>query len=291
MMSKINVTNTTEEMRSLGKSLSDKGMVEYSIPSGEIIWCNNYALEKVGYKQQKTWSVSIFDVIPEEFHIKLKEHVANIVANRSYASIWPVKTTSGEVSWWYVFQTRTHHSTRWAQVDYIQTTETGGIAYSFMRMQMDIMNKYGGLNTKVDELDKWVSEKIDELTKKDDELSQSISKITELTSSLIDTKDSIDSFKKELKEQFRELDKKSDEHTTEILKLIGSSVVHSKRLNAFEKHVKMTTDLAIKSITIQTEKAGKGLSKKVAIPVSIVSILTAIIQYLIQSWSKGSWPF
>jgi hypothetical protein len=290
MMAKINTTNT-EEMRSLGRSLLDKGMVEYSIPSGEIAWCNSYVLDKIGHESQKTWDVSIFDMIPNEFHKKLKEHISNISSNGSITSIWPVKTQSGKLSWWYVFQTKTYNSTRWIQVDYIQTTETDDIACSFMRMQMDIMYKCSDLNTKVDELDKWVSEKIDELTKKDNELFQSISEITELTSSLIDTKNSIDQFKGELRKQFKELDKKSDEHTTEILKLIGSSVVHSKRLNAFEKHVKMTTDLAIKSITLQTEKAGKGLSKKIAVPVSIVSIIAAIIQYLIQNWSKNQWPF
>jgi hypothetical protein len=46
----------------------------------------------------------------------------------------------------------------------------------------------------------------------------------------------------------------------------------------------MTTDLAIKSITMQADKAGKGLSKKVTIPVSITAALVTVIQYLIQNW-------
>ena len=69
-----------------------------------------------------------------------------------------------------------------------------------------------------------------------------------------------------------------------ILKLISTDVVHSKRINAFENHVKMTTDLAIKSITMQADKADKGLSKKVTIPVSITAAVVTVIQYLIQNW-------
>lgn len=294
MSRSVNPTVLIDEMRSIGESMHDKGMIEFDLSNGEITWCNQYASEKMGYDGIQSTSASIFSIIPSEFHGQLKKHISNIVMHRGLGfSIWPTTTTSEEIVWWYIYQTRTQYPIRWSYLEFIQITDIHGIAYAFMRMQMDTVNKYGDLSIKISELDQWVHERMEELSEKDSELEQSISEIKELIESFVETRDSIESFKDEIRGQYDALDKKTDDHTAEILKLIGSSVVQTKRMNAFEKHVKMTTDLAIRSLTLQTEKVGKGLPKKVAIPVSIVSILAAIIQYLIQNWAQGSlkWPF
>lgn len=294
MIKTTNPTALVDEMRSLGESMSDKGMIEYDLSTGELIWCNEYALNKIEYKSKGAWDLSIFDVIPNEFHSQLKKYVANITRGKDMGlSVWPTKTTSGDIAWWYVYQTKTQYPIRWAYLEYIQVTSTHGIAYAFMRMQMDTINKYGDLNFKMNELEKWVHEKIEELSDKSEELENSISEIKELAESLVKAKDSINSFKDEIKKQYVELDKKTDDHTAEILKLISSNVINIKRMNAFESHVKVTTDLAIRSIALQTEKVGKGLSKKIAIPVSVISILAAVIQYLVQAWAQNKlvWPF
>ena len=294
MSKSVNPTVLIDEMRSIGESMHDKGMIEFDLSNGEVTWCNQYAAEKMGYDGAQSESVSIFSIIPSEFHSQLKKHVSNIVMHRGLGfSIWPTTSISKEIVWWYIYQTRTQYPIRWSYLEFIQITDMHGIAYAFMRMQMDTINKYGDLSIKFSELDQWVHERLEELSEKDNELEKSVSEIKELTESFIETKDSIKLFKDEVKKQYDALDKKTDDHTAEILKLIGSSVVQTKRMNAFEKHVKMTTDLAIRSLTLQTEKVGKGLPKKIAIPVSMVSILAAVIQYLIQNWAQGSlkWPF
>jgi hypothetical protein len=97
-----------------------------------------------------------------------------------------------------------------------------------------------------------------------------------------------------LRKTFEELEAK---YGSEILKLIGTDIVHDKRIEAFEKHMKMTTDLAIKSIEIQAknssgaiakqaEETSKGLSKKVVIPMSIIAGVVTIVQILVERYFK-----
>jgi hypothetical protein len=77
-----------------------------------------------------------------------------------------------------------------------------------------------------------------------------------------------------------------EEHTVEILKLISTDAMHDARMKAFEEHVKKTTTSAVKSIVSQADKAGRGLSKRVTVPVGVIAAVLTFIQWLIVNWNK-----
>jgi hypothetical protein len=283
-------------MRELGGSIPDKGFIEYNVVTGAINWVNKFVLDKTGYTLEQIKQLGIFQIVPEQFHEKIRESISTISGGKEPgASIWPGKTTSGQISWWYLFQAKTQHPLRWTECEYIQTTEPSGTAFIFMCIQMDTTNNYGKISQKVEELDEWTRNQVQELSRKHKSIEDFIK--TEIKPTLKSAAEAAESAKKaeevvtKAKESIDQLNKKigsindkAEEHTGEILKLISTDVIHSKRITAFEQHVKMTTDLAIKSITMQANKAGKGLSKKVTIPVSITAAVVTVIQYLIQNW-------
>lgn len=289
-----------DKMRELGESILDKGMIEYNVETGSINWVNQFILNKTGYTLEQIKTISIFQLVPEQFHEKIKTSVSTIVRGKEPgSSIWPGKTTSGQISWWYLLQAKTQHPLRWSQCEYVQTTEPSGTAFIFMCIQMDTTNNYGAISQKVTELDEWAKGQIRELSKKyqsiegfiKNEIKPTLENIKDAAESAkraeqvaTEAKNGIDDLKEDLKKKIDSINDKAEEHTGEILKLISSDVIHSKRISAFEQHVKMTTDLAIKSITMQADKAGKGLSKKVTIPVSVTAAVVTVIQYLIQNW-------
>jgi len=282
-----------DKMRELGESVPDKGFIEYNVVTGAINWTNQFILEKTGYSLEEIKRFTIFDIVPDQFHEKIKNSLSTISGGREPgSSIWPGKTTSGQVSWWYLLQAKTQHPLRWSQCEYVQTTEPSGTAFVFMSIQMDVTNKYGAIDQKVAELDRWTRDQINELSRKHrsleefikEEIRPTLNGAKEAAESAKETKKALDELKEDFKKKIDSINDKAEEHTGEILKLISTDVVHSKRITAFEQHVKMTTDLAIKSITMQADKAGKGLSKKVTIPVSVTAAVVTIAQYLIQNW-------
>lgn len=280
-----NTGDITDEMRSLGNSLADKGFLEFDTTSGSIEWANSYFLEQTKYEPEHLYSISLFDAISKEFHESLRNRLVDASEDKEFKpGIWPITVPTGEISWWYISGIRSQYSQQWVQGDLLQVTEPCGATYVFMQVQMNLIDEYGRLSARVDDLDRWVHERVAELTIKNRATDHSIANINKALDSISETKGSIETFKQDMTQQFLAMDRKLDDHTAEIIKLINASVIHSKRMSAFEKHVKMTTDLAIKSITMQTEKVGKGLSKKVAIPVSIISLLVTLLQYFIQNW-------
>ena len=143
-----------EDMRKLGRSLSDKGLIEYNVATGAINWVNDFVLEKTGYTLEQIQRLSIFEIVPEQFHDKMQDSIAVIAKSKEPgSSIWPGKSSLNQITWWYVLQANTQYPIRWAQCDYVQTTENTGTAYTFMCIQMDTTNNYGRLHQKVNELD------------------------------------------------------------------------------------------------------------------------------------------
>jgi len=57
-------------------------------------------------------------------------------------------------------------------------------------------------------------------------------------------------------------------------------------MEAFEAHMKATTSKAVTAIQVQAEKSGKGLARKVSIPVGTIAAIATIVQWLIQNWPK-----
>ncbi len=91
-------------------------------------------------------------------------------------------------------------------------------------------------------------------------------------------------------EKFDSFEEQSTKTSLEILRLIKSDEDRKVRAQAYEEHVKKTTESAIKIIEAQAAKSGNGLSRKVTVPIFVITTLAMIIQFLLQHWNIRIFP-
>jgi len=279
------------KMRARGKSRKNKGMAEVHLGSGSITWVNSYLAESVGMSVKDLCSMTVFDVTPVSLQDKTQEGVANRTAGRpSGYPVWACRTGDGKIAWWYTIQTHTEFPLHWVECELFQKTDPEGITFTFMKFQMELTGRQATTGFHIEELDNWVHEQVERqdtnLTEMSRKLDAAVKLVRSAADAALDSKNASMALQIQVNEKLMSFDNALTDHTSEILKLIGTDQIHDKRIEAFESHVKKTTDLAIKSITMQANRAGKGLSKQVTIPVSVIAALATLIQYLIQNWGK-----
>jgi hypothetical protein len=291
-------------MREEGRVQEDYGVFEIDISQGKVSWANNYVLDRSGYTLDQVQHMTLPDLIPEMFHEIVQDAVMDAESSKDgdskgTTSIWPMKSLDGKVLWWAVSRTSKRYPMSWIHADHIQTTSTSGMSFVFMRAFMRAANGHMGLFEKVSELKDWTSTQIARLDEEDKKLGNSILNLeVKMEDALKASKEAALATKTThaavggLLKSFQDFETK---YGIEILKLIGTDSIHDKRMESFERHVKMTTDLAVKSIEMQAkassegfsrqaEETSKGLSKKVVIPVSIIATIVTIIQIAIERW-------
>jgi PAS domain S-box-containing protein len=294
------------QMREEGRSQDDSGVFEIDLTENKISWANEYAVEHTGYTLDQIKHMTLFDLVPEEFHGKMQDVIAEVstrgsVRNGSPTSVWPVKTSGGKIIWWAVTKSVVEYPAVWLNGDHIQTTGTSGMSFLFMQAFMRAANGQSGLYEQVSELKAWTTDQIARLDEEDKRLRDGLAELeSKMSDALEASKEAANAAKtthkmmESLQKSFQEFETK---YGVEILKLIGTDTIHDKRIDAFEKHVKMTTDLAVKSIEmqaqrsaqgieLQAEESSKGLSKKVVIPVTLIATIATIIQVLVEKFVK-----
>jgi hypothetical protein len=284
------------EMRDLGRSTTDRGVLEVDVSSGKILWANDFFLDKTGYSQDQVEHMTLFDIVPRQFHEELTDR---LTTKKYRNSICPIRSADMKVVWWYTSQLKVEYPLDWTQGEYVQTTDETGVAFSFMRMTMETVNNVGLMQKRQEDMDKWVKGEVERLDASDENLRQDVRRIelkvyhaissskTAAQNSL-NASESVEDLRGDFKTFSKTMEDNQDKATAEILRLIGSDGAQDKRIEAFEKHVKKTTELAIQSITMQAEKAGKGLSKKVTWPVSLIAAIATVVQAVIQHWTEIS---
>ena len=281
-------------LRDTGRRMTNRGVFEFDITTGVFTWANDYALSILGYNQSQLGSLTIFDIVQEEFHDIVRSNLNDGSKFKFY--IWPSKMINGDIAWWYISQTQIHHPLQWSHGDLIQKTDSSGVAFSFMKTQMETTNNYSQIQNQLNELDEWVKEQIKNLSEEDKALWEFTKNIEEKISNVVEasthaanvsssTRKEVEKLGSIMIEQYKSFDEKFASHTTEIIKLMNSDESHNERIEAFEKHIKNITDLAIKAVTVQAERIGKGISKQIAIPVAGITALATAIQWITQHWS------
>lgn len=278
------------EIRSAGDSLQDSALVEVDLLTGELVWANRFYLERMGLSLSQLRTMTVFDLMPAAFHEAAREALADKSSGRPFRpEIWPSRIAGSDmVAWWYVCQARTVLHRHWSWMELIQETDVSGPGYAFMRVQMTVLSAQVRDRARVDELEAWTHTEVDRLGRDVADLRRDVLDATyaaraaaasseKAQKAAEEVKAEIGSIKTELVTQFREL----KNHESEILRLISSDVGHDKRLQAYESHMRTTSDLAVEAIRKAASDGGRGLSRKVTIPVSLIAALATLIQYLI----------
>lgn len=289
------------QMRDEGRVLIDTGMFEINLIENEVTWGNDYAIDRSGYTLDQIRHMTVLEMVPAPFHSAVQDAIGEASNKRasseasSSTSVWPMQSPGGKIIWWAVSKTVIDYPMVWIHVDHIQTTGHSGMSFVFMKAFMQAANGQTALCNQIAELKAWAKDQIERLDDRSDRLQSSMAALEEkLGESLNAAKEAAATgnasigMMKDLKESFREF---RDKYDTEIMKLIGTDSIHDKRIDAFEKHAQMITELAMKSIEMQAKKSSdglvhqaeessRGLSKKVVIPVSVIAGIVTILQVL-----------
>lgn len=286
------------EVREQGRAMDDRALLEVNVSVGGFSWANDFALATLGYTQQQLCDMSVFDLCPSEFHERLREEMTEAHDGRTRRfSVRPMRTAHGAVCWWYVYQVRSHLPLQWVYAEHVQNTPTSGPEFSFMSMQMETVNSQAALEARIEDLDDWVREqisrvdqdvlsvrgKLEELVVKTD---SAISAAKNAATNALDAKNAANGIKSELDSYFRRFEEYHSQHAGEILKLISTDTLHDRRIEAFEEHVKTTTELAVAAIERQANRAASGLSRRVTVPVGVIAAVATALQLLLQHWSS-----
>lgn len=299
--------NLVMQMRDDGRAQDDCGVFEIDLIEHKITWVNNYAVGRIGYTPEQIKYMSLFDVIPESFRSQMQNAMIEASERETEEkegvtiAIWPTKSSTGKIIWWATVKSFKEYPTIWIYGDHIQTTGSFGTTYAFMNALMRAANGQFSIHGKLSEFKSWMSDNISRLDEEDKRIKVSVSNLEMKIDDSLEASERAAKISKEtydvvemLRRSFQEFETK---YGAEILKLIGTDTIHDKRIDAFERHVEMTTDLAMKSITLQAknssdglvkqaEESSKGLSKKVVIPVSVIATIVTIIQILVERFFR-----
>ena len=288
------------KMRKLGDSLKAQGFFEIDFIDGHINWVNQFALDKMGYELDQIITLSIFDIVPSEFH----EHVRNYISDRrneggSYYELWPFWSCDKEIIWWYAIETGHEDPCIWLKGDYLDKTPRIGSKTNLMYITMNTVQLYNGLILKIEKQEEKINLLERNNTSHDNTLKSlggRLERIENIAKSAADTTLATNEELKKLKTHFNA---SLEEQTAEILRLIMTDSVHDERMMNFnaslQESAARAVDIAIEKITEQSEEAGQQMvqkvdeagnkaSKRITIPLGLVMFLIALIQIAIQIW-------
>lgn len=302
-------------MRSLGSNLTDRGFFEINMVTGQILWANDYSLTLMGYELEQIQAMAIYDIVLPEFREVLRSSMYDRTKGKHFRhEILPIVDVKNDVIWWYVFEVKISQPLLWLRGEYLRRTSRVGSEASNMMLALNTVQAYNDLASKLEDHVEWDQKNFDGLIStsrahdsaiKDirEKLNHAISAAERAANEAVAANAAISNFR-------GSMDDALANQTTEILRLIGSDVTNNRRLESFEKSIqgiaqtattavaaeitahieKAHTRIAEQSekagiiIVQKAEEAGKGLSRKITIPISVIIMLAAIIQFLVQHW-------
>ncbi len=282
-----NKDDDIQEMHEIGRSMPDKGFFEFNVSTMHITWANEHAVAKLGYSIDELQTLNLFQIIPEEFHESMRTSISDLANGRAYRfNIRPYINSKKELVWWYLVKLKTKYPYCWFRAEYLNTTELAGSEYSSMSAAANTTNGYNELFNKFNELRVWTEEQVERLGVKDAQLEAQIGaldlKVDETLKASRDAADHAIAANQAISHFKITFTEETHKQTQEILRLISTDAVHAKQIETFQEHVKLTTKNAMNAIETSASVAGKGLAKKISIPVGFITAFATIVQLLIQ---------
>lgn len=298
----VNSLTDLDSMRNLGASLADKGFFEMNFTTGQIAWTNEFALAKLGYTAEQAKGLTVFGIVPAEFHEPVTNVISDTLAGKNHKyGIWPFLSSSGEIVWWYTVRERDDAPAFWYKGECLGKTSRGGPDYAAMCVAMATVNGVNDLSVRFSDHVDWTKKEIEGLKETDKKVWGAIEDVKRIgrgaqaaaekaANAAIENNKKVDDLKSSFEGAF-------DNQTAEIMRLISTDAAHDARFKAFETSVEKAAQQAVEkametiskqtvmagnAITIKAEQAGKGLSRKVSVPVGIIATIATIIQLVLQ---------
>lgn len=295
-----------DSMRNLGSSLADKGFFELDLLSGAISWLNQFTLESLGYSLEQVQSMTVFDMVPSEFQEAVSNVVSDTIAGRNHRyGIWPFRSADGDIVWWYTVREKDDPPFYWYRGEFLGKTSRSGREYASMCLTMNTINNYNDLSLRLSELDNWTKQEISDLKAQDEKVWKAIEEVKRIGrgahAAAEKAANAAFANDKSIKDLNAKIDDGFSKQTLEIMRLISTDAGFEERFKAFEAGMERAAQAAVEratqaivkqtekagtAIAVKAEEAGKGLSRKVSIPVGIIAVIATAIQFIIQHWPR-----
>lgn len=293
--------SSIQSMRKIGESLKDKGFFEIDFVDGRINWVNQFALLKMGYRLNEITTMSIFDIVPPEFHEYVRNYVTDRQNNTSLYELWPFWSSDRSITWWYAIETNHEDPYIWLKSKYLNKTPQFGHETDSMVITLNLVQAYNDLISKIEKQENRIDQLEHSNTEHDVILKSIGGRLEHIESIAKSAADSAFESNEELKKLRLSFDESLERQTTEILRLIMTDSVHDERMKNFnsilQEAAAKAVDTATTKITKQSEiasqqmvkkvdEAGNKASRRVTIPLGFIMLLVTLIQIIVQIWRR-----
>lgn len=293
-------------MREIGELLIEQGFMEINLGDGTIPWMNSHMLSILGYSIEQLKALTIYDLVPNDFHNILSNVLAEKIYGKDYRyGVLPFKASDNDIIWWYTIREKEDLKNKiwWYKSIQLDKTTRSGSRYASMIVTMNLVNGQNEICGRLEDHKDKTQKDIDNLKETDRKLDSGITdirtKFSFATSAMEKAATASLKASGEISSLRTEMHESINNQTIQIIRLIGTDNMHDDRMAAYEKHLSEVTDKAISSaiktlseqtnimgteITIRANNAGKNLTKKVTIPVGAIAFIMTLVQWLITNW-------
>lgn len=260
--------------------------LEIDLKSGRIIWLNP-GMAKMSEKSQITLlDSSIYSHIHDDFKSQMSEALHRILqGGHIRKSMWPVQH-SQQVTWWSTTLEHTIDGSIFVRCEPLHETAPGSPEYKLACLIAECRQSVSEAEANIEEMATAIRSDVRSMKKdlneleRDLELAADAAKLSAEASRA--NHESTEMLRKEINARF-------DVFTQDISRLVSSDVLHDQRLKLFEAAVEKRTREAMETIASHTpERAGIG--SKLALPIGTAATATAIIQWLLDHFSRSTGP-
>jgi hypothetical protein len=254
---------------------------EIEVATGVVTWANKSLKEKCKNETKSILNSSIYSLVDPDYRLRL----TNIIASGEFFSklktIWPILCDNSNIGWWTVSAVLSDDAYIIVETNHITTHSKESSEFKKFNIvaegiifNAEILKDISVIKEDIKDIKTEINQEILGIQK---DIKESIDAALKAEKAAISNKELITDLRKQVKEQF-------DKHTKEITKLMTSDVIHDSRMEIFESHVKRTTTEALSQIADEASRSGKGLARKMTLPVGAAGVLIAVIQWVINTY-------
>lgn len=282
-------------MRDIGQSsawYATQAMFETNVSDGKISWMNPYALDILGISEIQASHLSLTELAPSTLSgIIAASIVYGIELDRVRNLIWPMRAADGTVVWWYVTKLRATDGMLWSRASLVAKTPESGPEFDSLVAMAETVVNHNELELKF--------QKYQQRSEREVEILSQMNR--DLKAHQMGQDSAFNQMSREVRELRHFVQNGFSDHTEEILRLISTDKIHSGQIEKFDKHAKETETRTIIRISDQAElkvravedkidrkavEAGKAISKKLTLPISIIASVVTATQWIIQHWGE-----
>lgn len=271
-------------MRDTGSKTLQSGFFELDLTNGVVTWANDYLMKSCVQYGPRLIGASVHAIVRESHRERLLESLSEASSGRLFTrTVWPVLSNDGKTTWWTVVLEGAKNHTLWFSCSVSASVDTGSDMDMIAAMVADSHFVSAISSSKSAELEQKVYAEIEKTRK---HMTSTVQAVTTAANAALENKQATAELRSSMAKQFEDM-------TTEILRLISadarlshSDAIHEEKMKVFEDRVKKITTIAVKSIVNRADEAGRGLSKRVTIPVSLIAAAVTFLQWLINNWPK-----